>query len=50
MKKIWSVWHRLRHRKTAPQPAVQVDSFLVATAMLFSEWDSPEDTQAFRNL
>lgn len=51
MKKIWNRW--FKERKGEPIDIRQVrlaDDYLAAESALFSEWSSPEDEEAFRDL
>lgn len=51
MKKVWSEWFRTRRgEKITLKPVAASDDYLTATAALFSEWTSPEDEAAFRDL
>ena len=51
MKEVWSEWYRTRRgEKITLQPVSTADDYLAATAALFSEWNSPEDEEAFRDL
>lgn len=51
MKTVWSEWYRTRRGETVTLRVVDsADDWLAATAPLFSEWNSPEDDEAFRDL
>ena len=51
MKKVWSEWFRTRRgERITLKPVIASDDYLTATAALFSEWTSPEDEAAFRDL
>jgi hypothetical protein len=48
------VWARLRHQRrnavVAVREVVTADSYLAALAPTLSEWNSPEDDEAYRDL
>jgi hypothetical protein len=51
MKRIWNEWFRTRRGDTIDLRIVQMaDDYLAAQTALFSEWSSPEDEKAFRDL
>ena len=51
MKKVWSDWFRTRRGERITLRTVNLaDDHLAASAALFSEWNSPEDEEAFRDL
>jgi hypothetical protein len=51
MKQIWSEWYRNRRGRAVPIREIQVaDTYLKSVSGQFSEWDSPEDNEAFRDL
>jgi hypothetical protein len=51
MKDIWNQWYRHRRGEIVPVRLLDpADDFLAATSPLFSEWNSPEDEAAFRDL
>jgi len=51
MKTVWSEWYRTRRgQRIVLRPVVLADDYLAATSGLFSEWSSPEDEEAFRDL
>jgi hypothetical protein len=51
MKSIWEKWFRNRKGEEIQLREVALaDDYLVAGSALFSEWNSPEDDEAFRDL
>ncbi len=51
MKSIWNQWFKERKGEMIQIREVAVaDDYLAATSSLFSEWASPEDEDAFRDL
>lgn len=51
MKSVWGNWFKNRKGELIDVREVAVaDDYLAATAPLFSEWASPEDEEAFRDL
>ena len=51
MKAIWGDWFRNRKGEIIEVKAAAVaDDYLAAASALFSEWASPEDEEAFRDL
>lgn len=51
MKAIWNDWFRNRKGdKVSLRVLTTADDYLAASAPLFSEWNSPEDDEAFRDL
>jgi hypothetical protein len=51
MKHIWSEWFKTRKGKQIEIREVTLaDDFLAEGSILFSEWNSPEDEEAFRDL
>ena len=51
MKHLWSEWFRTRRgERILLQPVTPADEMLAATSALFSEWATPEDEEAFRDL
>ena len=51
MKAIWSNWFKNRKGEIIEIREVAVaDDYLAAASTLFSEWASPEDEEAFRDL
>jgi hypothetical protein len=51
MKTIWNDWFRDRKGKQIVVQEVQLaDDYLKEGSLLFSEWESPEDEEAFRDL
>jgi hypothetical protein len=51
MKHIWSEWFRTRKGKSIEVREVTLaDDFLAEGSLLFSEWNSPQDEEAFRDL
>ena len=51
MKAIWNDWFRNRKGdKVTLRVLTTADDYLAASAPLFSEWNSPEDDEAFRDL
>jgi hypothetical protein len=51
MKKVWNDWFKSRKgRAITVREATLADDYLKAGSELFSEWSSPEDEEAFRDL
>jgi hypothetical protein len=50
MKRVWTAMQRERGRVVEVRQVVPVDSYLAALVPTLSEWDSPEDEAAFRDL
>ena len=51
MKTVWNDWFRTRKGDVIEvQEAVLADDYLASGSVLFSEWSSPEDEAAFRDL
>jgi hypothetical protein len=51
MKDIWNRWYRDRRGEVVQVRLLnRADDYLAATSRLFSEWDSAEDDEAFRDL
>lgn len=50
MKQVWTQMQRERGRVVEVRPVLSADSYLAALTPLLSEWDSPEDEEAFRDL
>jgi len=51
MKKVWNTWFENRRGETVEmREAMLADDYLAASSALFSEWNSPEDEEAFRDL
>ncbi len=51
MKDVWNAWYRTRRGAVVPFRLLsRADDYLAAAAPLFSEWNSPEDEEAFRDL
>jgi hypothetical protein len=51
MKTIWNDWFRNRRGDTVTLRILPIaDDWLAAAAPLFSEWNSAEDDEAFRDL
>ena len=51
MKTVWNDWFRNRRGDTVTlRVLTTVDDWLEGVAPLFSEWNSPEDDEAFRDL
>lgn len=51
MKTVWNDWFRNRKGdKVTLRVLTTADDFLVGLAPVFSEWASPEDDEAFRDL
>jgi len=51
MKAVWNEWFRTRKGEAIElREAVLADDYLAAGSALFSEWNSPEDEEAFRDL
>lgn len=51
MQTVWSQWFKTRKGETIELREVSlVDDYLAAASALFSEWSSPEDEAAFRDL
>ena len=51
MKAVWGEWYRNRRgERITLRPVTTADEYLSATTKLFSEWDSEEDDEAFRDL
>lgn len=51
MKHVWNNWFRTRKGDMVPIAEVTLaDDYLAAGAALMSEWASPEDEEAFRDL
>jgi hypothetical protein len=51
MKNIWNKWFRERKgQRIAVQEVQLADDYLREGSILFSEWESPEDEEAFRDL
>ena len=51
MKSIWNEWFKTRKGDRIYLRVVEpADDYLAAASVLFSEWNSPEDDEAFRDL
>jgi hypothetical protein len=51
MKRIWNEWFRTRKgERIEIREVTLADDFLAEGSVLFSEWNSPEDEEAFRDL
>ena len=51
MKTVWNKWFATRRGELVTLRIVPVaDDYLLAQSKLFSEWSSPEDDEAFRDL
>lgn len=51
MKEVWNRWFRTRKGEVIEvREAVLADDYLSSGSALFSEWNSPEDEEAFRDL
>lgn len=51
MQSVWSEWFKTRKGETIEIREVALaDDYLAAASVLFSEWASPEDEAAFRDL
>lgn len=51
MKAVWNEWFKNRRGEAVELHEVTLaDDYLAATSALFSEWNSPEDEEAFRDL
>ncbi len=51
MKDIWNKWFRTRRGDVVPLRLLnRADDYLASSSLLFSEWNSPEDEEAFRDL
>ena len=51
MKGIWNEWFKTRKGDRIYLRVVEpADDYLAAASVLFSEWNSPEDDEAFRDL
>lgn len=51
MKSVWNDWFRTRKGEVVTlREAVLADDYLALGSKLFSEWNSPEDEAAFRDL
>ena len=51
MKSVWNKWFKTRKGEMIElREAVLADDYLAAGSALFSEWNSPEDEAAFRDL
>jgi hypothetical protein len=51
MKKIWNDWFRSRKGEEIVVQEVRIaDDYLKEGSVLFSEWSTPEDEEAFRDL
>ena len=51
MKAVWNQWYRTRRGAEVTVRLTELaDDYLAASAPLFSEWNSPEDDEAFRDL
>ena len=50
MKEVWSRWRRESPRLVEIRETTTADTYLAAIALTLSEWDSPEDELAYRDL
>lgn len=51
MKRVWNEWYKGRRGQVIElREAMLADDYLAAASALFSEWNSPEDEEAFRDL
>lgn len=51
MKEVWREWYRTRRgQRITLRPVTTADDYLAASAPLFSEWNTPEDEEAFGDL
>lgn len=50
MKQVWTQMQKDRGRVVEVREVLSADSFLAALRPLLSEWDSPEDEEAYRDL
>jgi len=51
MRQIWNNWFKLRKGEFVELRETQLaDDYLAAATGMFSEWNSPEDEEAFRDL
>jgi hypothetical protein len=51
MKNIWNNWFKTRRgEEIVIQEVLLADDYLKEASVLFSEWSSPEDEEAFRDL
>jgi hypothetical protein len=50
MRDVWSSWQKRRGRVVDIREVRSADSYLAALTPLLSEWDSPEDEAAYRDL
>lgn len=51
MKKVWNDWYRTRKGEELVVREISLaDDYLAAGSTLFSEWNSSEDDEAFRDL
>ena len=50
MREIWSLWRKQPARIVEVREVVAADSYLASVGQLMSEWDTPEDDEAYRDL
>jgi hypothetical protein len=50
MKTVWKMWQSRRREVVEIREARTADAFLAALSNTLSEWNSPEDEEAFRDL